>query len=634
MRYGNSINLAEIAYGISTPMDALDGIIQVIRPGVVAASVHFGSQNPSIVIMKESSEDGDWAVASNNEIDTGNDEITGIRVYQNYMVVSSSSANMVGVFIIENDLSLTEVYSLGVSDFPEGSSNIGRNIEFSDKTLIVSYLYKGYGVCDAFLFNSGYSSVVRQQTLLKSFGGETESAVGDNYGESLCIYDNILFVGASGINLGRGKVYSYVRSSASSEWIPSEIIESPNRKQGENFGKSICTSEDYLFISAVGLSILRDAVEYVGYGGVYVFKYDGISWSYFNLVQSSQPVSIDNVRFGENIDAVGDRLIVSRQNGDAIEVFDKNRGWGYSYSLSEVVNSGIGQSLSVSDDILLATDTSNNIYLYALQQRSSVLSQSLPISQLVSKCSLYLERSISGETQSYWEILNNDRIVIDAANIIGDKDGNLMLSRNSQSTGAGLVSTDINGCVLRYPIRKPVPGRIYLAFRCISGGGNIDLLIDGDIIRENIIQTPEMSGSFEWSYIEVVIPDSESKNIELNIKGADVFVDKIIIDNIFTEYFFKGPAYTNSPYCTIYVSLHSGEFYPVDRLSFDAVKDSLYQVTRKGWYNFMINSESIPSANGILRVCVAGSSPSHYISWISETFSQSSDSVFTSDVIY
>jgi hypothetical protein len=236
----------------------------------------------------------------------------------------------------------------------EDSSAIGINGDQTDNSSSsagAAYLYQFDG------------SALVQRAYIKASNTERDDRFGVSV--SLSADGNTLAVGATGedsratgvdgdqyddgeyLNIGAAYLFRFDGTS----WFQEAYMKASNPEAGDAFGASIILSADgnTLAVGATGEDSWASGVngdqyddrEALGFGAVYLFKHDGISWyqqAYMKASNNDWPVGIDGDRFGGSLamSADGNVLAVGTRYEDSIAVGVN----GDQYADDQVGNSG------------------------------------------------------------------------------------------------------------------------------------------------------------------------------------------------------------------------------------------------------------------------------------------------------
>eukprot|EP01125_Pyxidicula_operculata_P006080 TRINITY_DN2118_c1_g1_i1.p1 TRINITY_DN2118_c1_g1~~TRINITY_DN2118_c1_g1_i1.p1 ORF type:complete len:753 (-),score=169.85 TRINITY_DN2118_c1_g1_i1:102-2360(-) len=192
------------------------------------------------------------------------------------------------------------------------------------------------------------------------------------YGSSMVFNNDTILVGDPGDFGENGTVYVYNYDGVS--WSYSGRINSPSPASAEGFGASIAMSES-------GEWAIIGAPRRGGKGAFYAFKRSSNTWSYTQMVASTFGY---NDYFGYNLQVSGDTLIVSTklssENG-RLDVYKLNTNWVYHSTILSPISSGavkFGYSVafdSLSQTLIAGAPYANNrsgsVYFYRFNTTQS-----------------------------------------------------------------------------------------------------------------------------------------------------------------------------------------------------------------------------------------------------------------------
>ncbi len=141
---------------------------------------------------------------------------------------------------------------------------------------------------------------VQQQKLYPEDGG-----VEEYFGYSLASYGDWIITGAhhdSDYGASSGKAY-ILRKNQSNQYDFYQILTAPDAAEADEFGKTVDIYGNF----AVSCSYLDDD-NGTNSGSVYIYKFDGNKWQFFQKIQANTPV--DHSQFGLAMSLYKDKLIV------------------------------------------------------------------------------------------------------------------------------------------------------------------------------------------------------------------------------------------------------------------------------------------------------------------------------------
>ena len=242
----------------------------------------------------------------------------------------------------------------------------GASMAATDDKLVVcapaGVLGSGTGIGTAYVFcrqGVGWS----QCAALMQF----DAAVGDLFGDTVAIDDDVIVVGATTDDSGKGSAYVY--REAGQEWeIEAKLIASDGA-ENDNFGKSLGVSGNFIVVGATG-----NAEVAAGAGAAYVFRFERGLWS--EEAKLLAPDGQFNDRFGRSVAIWGDTLLVGAQKDDdagsesgSVYVFGLNEGaWEFEDKLvASDASSGheFGISAAMHADVaIIGTFGDNSAYVF------------------------------------------------------------------------------------------------------------------------------------------------------------------------------------------------------------------------------------------------------------------------------
>ena len=146
---------------------------------------------------------------------------------------------------------------------------------------------------------------------------------------------------------------------------------------------------------------------------------------------------------------------------------------------------------------------------------------------------------------------------------------------------------------------------------------------------------PCLESDWQWVNTTLVLPDIVEHILGIKIKGDNVLIDKIYIEDTTNTPYGEGPDYTLSPYFTIHMKVYNSEKIdpsvstvvtgePNLSLYIYDYKNSISEVVQDDWYNFNIsvmgNTHGYTQAsdfdgNYFLVMAVTGYSSSNFVVW-------------------
>lgn len=182
-----------------------------------------------------------------------------------------------------------------------------------------------------------------------------DALISDNFGSSFSIKNDFIAIGSHDHDTNfenAGAVYVYKKTN--NAWTSIQKIVAPDGANNDRFGSSVKIHNNHLFISALG--------EYhVAHGAVYVYTFNGNSWTF------SQKLTVpDILNLGSKIEAENDKIVISSGIGFAIffHTFKlENSNWVFQNSRSafETLEERVAD-FSLSNNQLFVIYASMNMY--------------------------------------------------------------------------------------------------------------------------------------------------------------------------------------------------------------------------------------------------------------------------------
>ncbi len=220
----------------------------------------------------------------------------------------------------------------------------------------------------------------------------------DSFGVALDISDNVALVGSVDDELHRdsGAVYAY-RSDGNSFSLEQKLKAS-DADPNDIFGVSVAVDGDVAVIGAWG-----DEDNGLLSGSAYIFRYDGTTWVEEQKLLASDGEAQD--RFGENVEILGDVVLVAARFDDAVYVFRfDGLAWVEEQKLLAPPGSGrFGVSLALDGDVAIVGDDIGNsgtgsAHVYRFNGTAFVEEQTLLASDGAAQDYFGTSVSISGNT--------------------------------------------------------------------------------------------------------------------------------------------------------------------------------------------------------------------------------------------
>jgi len=120
-----------------------------------------------------------------------------------------------------------------------------------------------------------------------------DRAASDQFGRSVVVLGDTIFVGAYGDDSSAGSAYVFTRSGG--VWSQQQKLTAPDRASGDRFGSFIAIDNDRVVISAYGDDSYK--------GSAYVFVKSGSTWIFEQKLTASDAASLDYFGYSVAIDA-------------------------------------------------------------------------------------------------------------------------------------------------------------------------------------------------------------------------------------------------------------------------------------------------------------------------------------------
>ncbi|MFC3194584.1 hypothetical protein ACFODZ_10085 [Marinicella sediminis] len=171
----------------------------------------------------------------------------------------------------------------------------------------------------AYIFDFNGNEWINTHKLLTSDHSEQ-----DGFGGAVSLYGNTAMVGADNKNVqGLRKGAVFVFEFDGSSWTETQMLEASDGAFDDKFGNALSVHHDRAMIGAY-----FDDDNGFASGSVYVFDYDGTSWSETDKLTATDGGAYQN--FGKALDLDGQRLIIGAPGDDST---NSNAGAVYEYQL-------------------------------------------------------------------------------------------------------------------------------------------------------------------------------------------------------------------------------------------------------------------------------------------------------------
>ncbi|MEM6397609.1 MAG: hypothetical protein AAF741_14770 [Bacteroidota bacterium] len=221
-----------------------------------------------------------------------------------------------------------------------------------------------------YVFRYDGTNWVEEQKLLADDGD-----IGDFFGVSLDVENDIIIVGASGDDSQRGSAYIFRYNGT--DWVQTQKLIPAFGSGGDQFGSGVVVADEVAIVGAIGDGSFR--------GATYVYRFNGSSY-----VQAQKLIPFDGVaddRFGNDISLANDVLVLGAQDDDTATggayVYRRSgNSWGFEQKLvanDASVGDRFGSGVSVGGDLIVvgaANSLNGRGSIYAFNFDGSAWSQS------------------------------------------------------------------------------------------------------------------------------------------------------------------------------------------------------------------------------------------------------------------
>jgi len=179
--------------------------------------------------------------------------------------------------------------------------SFGQALAISGREVYVGQPGNAYGPGQVYVFQQNANGAWRAVRKLTMPGATN----GDGFGSAIAIDGNLLLVGSTKADSGRGAVYQFTREAAGG-WRESGRITAPQRTAEDGFGANVLVAGDRAFIANGPPR---------GRATVYVFKRNGTTWA---AETTFAPLdTMPNSAFGSALAASGTRLMIGSARADS-----------------------------------------------------------------------------------------------------------------------------------------------------------------------------------------------------------------------------------------------------------------------------------------------------------------------------
>ncbi|MCX6894014.1 MAG: putative Ig domain-containing protein, partial [Verrucomicrobia bacterium] len=197
----------------------------------------------------------------------------------------------------------------------------------------------------------------------------SDKTANSQFGWAVATTRDLAAVGApnDSANTNSGSVYLYTRSlDGSNTWTQIKKLLPPDGRAGDKFGTTVAVTDDIVVVGASGVDITNQ----IDFGAVYIYgrnQNGADQWGFVKKVLAPDRAVADF--FGTSVSLSGDTIVVGASGVDitnqidfgAAYVFDRNQGgadqWGFMKKLlasDRAVNDQLGTSVSISGDTIVA----------------------------------------------------------------------------------------------------------------------------------------------------------------------------------------------------------------------------------------------------------------------------------------
>jgi hypothetical protein len=547
--------------------------------------------------------DGDYIVVGAYLADIGGDASAG-AAYVFYRDPDNPSGNW------------NEIKKLTALDGKAGD-NLGRSVSVSG-----NYVVAGAPMVDSpgaqagavYIFSIDLSNPSNESGELQKIQSDNIAA-GDAFGRDVVIEGNYIVVGARG-TAADGSTYVFYGdpyNPSDSEWKQIKELIASDPEGGSYFGEAVSISGNYIVVGAYS----KNEYGFANAGAVYIFHKDegGVdNWGEFKKITANDPET--SAYFGYSVSISGKYIIVGSNQKNEFPG-DNNEGAAYIFYKDDggVDNWGEFKKIIAGDPEEAAE------FGYSV----SICGDDISIG------ARYKNEPANDEGAAY--VFYKD-IHYEGSNIIIFNDtiegftGNGYMFAQNKSVPATEFST------VNYPLKATVSDTYDLWIRYYSLiSFNVEILIDGKNSKtmEDISINPSME-EWLWFNTTIVLPDREEHILGIKIKGNEVAIDKIYIEDTSIVPYLEGPDYSKSPYLTAHMKVYnsakedpsSPSIEPANPLYVYDYKNSITEIVQDDWYNFNIKTldedrgytkASDFDGSYFLVLAVSGSNNNNFVIW-------------------
>ena len=211
------------------------------------------------------------------------------------------------IFIVSLILCFQVIFSQTFQEFSPSTTSYGMRfgdkVEVFNNEVLVASTYSIFTnfIGKVYLFNLTSSGLEQTNTFYPS-----DALIDDSFGSSISIQNDFIAIGSPyhDENLANsGAVYLYKKTNG--VYLFLQKITAPNFSLNANFGSFVKIYNNQLFISASGVEPQGTDVN-TNNGAVYVYSYDGTNWVF------TQELTVANsINFGKKMEVENTKLVIS-----------------------------------------------------------------------------------------------------------------------------------------------------------------------------------------------------------------------------------------------------------------------------------------------------------------------------------
>lgn len=256
----------------------------------------------------------------------------------------------------------------------KGGSQFGKTQDISGTTLVggaPEYWLREDGITiregKAFIFEKNFGGSDNWGQLVE-LNPTTDRTTRDKFGEALSIDGDYVAVSGTGNAKAKGAVWVFKRNQGGdNKWGETAFVTAPTRKGDTYFGKAVELRGNMLFISQI-----KDNGDE---GSVFLYTKEAgtENWKFVREITPESPVPNEN--FGKTVKTDGNYLFVSATKWNAstgiVYVFKKDKGgsgnWGQIATLEAYITSQyeeFGHDIALTDERVYVSSLENNVVYY------------------------------------------------------------------------------------------------------------------------------------------------------------------------------------------------------------------------------------------------------------------------------